>query len=108
MTPEEKREHDGLHWTFCYIDNCNTHVSDKMATGWFPRKPKRKPKRSASQRARDAEEKRREKEEEGNDKIGDSSLCTKEETAAANEKACREWIEGSGEWAKRPESMDEK
>jgi hypothetical protein len=32
------REHDVLHWTACYNDECWTHRSDKDASGWYPKK----------------------------------------------------------------------
>lgn len=30
--------HDLLSWTACFDDHCNTHLSDKQGTGWFPQK----------------------------------------------------------------------
>jgi Zinc knuckle len=32
--------HKNLSWTGCYEDNCQTHASDKDATGWYPKKSK--------------------------------------------------------------------
>jgi retrotransposon gag protein/zinc knuckle protein len=39
-TNKETANHDGMSWTACYDDNCNTHLSDKQGSGWFPRKPR--------------------------------------------------------------------
>lgn len=29
-----------LSWTACFNDDCQTHQSDKDATGWYPKKPR--------------------------------------------------------------------
>jgi hypothetical protein len=34
--------HGSLTWTACYDDNCQVHQSDKMNSGWYPKKPKDK------------------------------------------------------------------
>jgi hypothetical protein len=34
--------HASLSWTACYNDQCQTHQSDKDASGWYPRKPEKK------------------------------------------------------------------
>ena len=33
-------DHKSLSWTACYNDNCITHQSDKLGSGYFPKKPK--------------------------------------------------------------------
>jgi len=33
-----QKEHDALHWTGCYNDNCWVHDSEKTARGWYPKK----------------------------------------------------------------------
>jgi len=33
-----QKEHDALHWTGCYNDNCWVHDSEKVARGWYPKK----------------------------------------------------------------------
>jgi len=33
-----QKEHDTLHWTGCYNDNCWVHDSEKTARGWYPKK----------------------------------------------------------------------
>jgi hypothetical protein len=40
----EKQLHDGLHWSFCYQDNCMTHYAAKMGQGWFPQRPRNRKK----------------------------------------------------------------
>ena len=35
---ERPKEHDALHWTGCYNDNCWVHDSEKVARGWYPKK----------------------------------------------------------------------
>jgi len=34
----KQKEHDALHWTGCYNDNCWVHDSEKVARGWYPKK----------------------------------------------------------------------
>ena len=34
----KQEEHDTLHWTGCYTDNCWVHESEKLARGWYPKK----------------------------------------------------------------------
>ena len=34
----KQKEHDALHWTGCYNDNCSVHESEKVARGWYPKK----------------------------------------------------------------------
>jgi len=43
-TGQDELEHKKLHWSFCYKDSCQTHLSSKMGSGWFPSKP-RKPRK---------------------------------------------------------------
>jgi len=33
-----QKEHDALHWTGCYNDNCWVHDREKVARGWYPKK----------------------------------------------------------------------
>jgi len=33
-----QKEHDALHWTGCYNDNCWVRDSEKTARGWYPKK----------------------------------------------------------------------
>ena len=40
--PSDHVEHVRLHWTTCYNDNCQTHMSSKEGANWFLRKPKRR------------------------------------------------------------------
>ena len=40
----EVDNHASLSWTACYNDSCLTHYSDKMGSGWFPQKPKKRAK----------------------------------------------------------------
>ncbi|KAK7702109.1 hypothetical protein SLS57_011493 [Botryosphaeria dothidea] len=35
-----QEDHDMLSWTACFNDDCQTHQSDKDATGWYPKKPR--------------------------------------------------------------------
>ncbi len=39
IVQEERAPHGALSWTACYDDNCQTHSSDKLATGWYPKAP---------------------------------------------------------------------
>ncbi|KAF5120161.1 Retrotransposon-derived protein PEG10 [Metarhizium anisopliae] len=39
---EPEIEYRLLNWTFCYDDNCYTHLSSKQGSGWFPRERKGK------------------------------------------------------------------
>ncbi|KAJ0100660.1 Retrotransposon-derived protein PEG10 [Diaporthe amygdali] len=39
-TKEPAENHASTSWTACYNDNCNTHLSSKEASGWFPKAPK--------------------------------------------------------------------
>jgi hypothetical protein len=32
--------HDMLHWTACYNDDCQTHQSSKDISGWYPHEPR--------------------------------------------------------------------
>lgn len=32
--------HAALSWTACFNDSCQTHKSDKDATGWYPSEPR--------------------------------------------------------------------
>ncbi|PHH84727.1 hypothetical protein CDD83_1481 [Cordyceps sp. RAO-2017] len=41
-TSKARPNHDLMSWTACYDDDCYTHLSDKNATGWFPKAPKKK------------------------------------------------------------------
>ena len=34
----KQEEHDALHWTGCYNDDCWVHDSEKTARGWYPKK----------------------------------------------------------------------
>jgi len=34
----KQKEHDALHWTGCYNDNCWVHDSEKVARGWYLKK----------------------------------------------------------------------
>jgi len=34
----KQKEHDALHWTGCYNDNCWVHDSEKVGRGWYPKK----------------------------------------------------------------------
>ena len=34
----KQKEHDALHWTGCYNDNCWVQDSEKVARGWYPKK----------------------------------------------------------------------
>ena len=34
----KQKEHDALHWTGFYNDNCWVHDSEKVARGWYPKK----------------------------------------------------------------------
>ncbi|KAL6689604.1 hypothetical protein J3F84DRAFT_314917 [Trichoderma pleuroticola] len=34
--------HDILHFSACYDDKCQTHLSDKQGSGWFPKGPKKR------------------------------------------------------------------
>jgi len=34
----KQNEHDALHWTGCYNDNCWVHNSEKVARVWYPKK----------------------------------------------------------------------
>ncbi|MCJ1241377.1 hypothetical protein MMC14_009382 [Varicellaria rhodocarpa] len=38
-------EHNGLHWRFCYSDYCLVHYGAKMDEGYFPVKPRNKPRK---------------------------------------------------------------
>ena len=40
--PSDCVEHVRLHWTACYDDDCQTHMSSKEGANWFPRKPRRR------------------------------------------------------------------
>lgn len=42
LNTETTEEHAALSWTACYDEDCRIHLSDKEATGWFPRPPKQK------------------------------------------------------------------
>lgn len=41
-TARQLDNHDSLSWTACYNDNYRTHQSDKDATGWYPKKPRKR------------------------------------------------------------------
>jgi len=49
LTAETK--HSSLSWTGCYDDSCTTHMSDKEATGWYPRKPRQNNPRDKGQQS---------------------------------------------------------
>jgi hypothetical protein len=34
------KQHGTLNWTFCFDDQCILHLSEKEASGWFPREPR--------------------------------------------------------------------
>jgi hypothetical protein len=38
----DKDQHDGMHWRFCYDDSCLTHLSSKNGAGWYPSAPRQK------------------------------------------------------------------
>lgn len=38
---QRRGEHAKLSWTAYYDDDCTTHQSDKNATGWYPKRPRR-------------------------------------------------------------------
>jgi len=38
---QRREEHAKLSWTACFDDDCTTHQSDKDATGWYPKGPRR-------------------------------------------------------------------
>ncbi|KIW24824.1 uncharacterized protein PV07_10514 [Cladophialophora immunda] len=38
---QQKLQHSLLSWTACYDDSCTAHYSEKMGSGWFPRRPKK-------------------------------------------------------------------
>ena len=33
-------EHEAMHWSFCYIDDCSTHLSNKKKSEWYLRESK--------------------------------------------------------------------
>jgi len=35
---QKPKEHDALHWTGCYNDECWVHDSEKVARGWYPKR----------------------------------------------------------------------
>lgn len=35
---DDEPDHAVMSWTACYDDNCRVHMSEKMDSGWFPRK----------------------------------------------------------------------
>ncbi|KAI7200668.1 hypothetical protein KC365_g18890 [Hortaea werneckii] len=39
--PKTEPNHEAMHWTGCYDDYCKTHESDKQASGYYPKKPRR-------------------------------------------------------------------
>jgi Retrotransposon gag protein/Zinc knuckle len=39
-TPQKSSDHDKLNWSFCYQDDCKTHLSEKEGSGYFPRSRK--------------------------------------------------------------------
>ncbi len=51
-TREEPVRHELLHFSGCYDDSCQTHLSDKQGSGWYPQKPRER-NVSVMQRARD-------------------------------------------------------
>ena len=40
--PSNCGEHVTLHWTACYDNNCQTHMSSKEGANWFLKKPRRR------------------------------------------------------------------
>ena len=40
-TLTEIEKHANLSWTTCYDPDCQTHLSDKEGSRWFPKKPKK-------------------------------------------------------------------
>lgn len=51
-TRDEPVRHELLHFSGCYDDACQTHLSDKQGSGWYPQKPRER-NVSVMQRARD-------------------------------------------------------
>lgn len=49
---EEPVRHELLHFSGCYDDSCQTHLSDKQGSGWYPQKPRER-NVSVMQRARE-------------------------------------------------------
>jgi hypothetical protein len=43
---EEDPKHALMSWTVCYDDHCQIHKSDKDGSGWYPKKPRQKKKRT--------------------------------------------------------------
>ena len=41
MVRTEQEEHDALHFSGCYDDNCTTHQQAKDGEGWYPKKVKK-------------------------------------------------------------------
>ncbi|KAI6786104.1 hypothetical protein KC327_g19296, partial [Hortaea werneckii] len=39
--PKTEPDHKVMHWTGCYDDYCKTHESDKRASGYYPKKPRK-------------------------------------------------------------------
>ncbi|KAI7529191.1 hypothetical protein KC343_g20323, partial [Hortaea werneckii] len=39
--PKTEPNHKAMHWTGCYDDYCKTHESDKQASGYYPKKPRK-------------------------------------------------------------------
>ena len=39
--PKTEPNHKAMHWTGCYDDYCKTHESDKQASGYHPKKPRK-------------------------------------------------------------------
>ena len=47
--PNNEIPHGMLSWTGCYDDDCVTHKSDKEATGWYPKRPRKNLKQRTTQ-----------------------------------------------------------
>lgn len=43
---QQTNTHENLSWTACYDDECQTHLSEKTGSGWFPKKSSKRSKRS--------------------------------------------------------------
>ncbi|KAI7342202.1 hypothetical protein KC320_g9439, partial [Hortaea werneckii] len=39
--PKTELDHKAMHWTGCYDDYCKTHKLDKLASGHYPKKPRK-------------------------------------------------------------------
>ena len=47
---QEITDHASKSWVGCYEDSCTIHYSDKIGSGWFPSRPKRKNRKSKQSR----------------------------------------------------------